>query len=336
MRKLILLLALLAGLSFGQTSGCPTGATVYAVPSAYATITLAEGALPGNLSGLGIQCIEVTAGTYNESVPIAGPTNPSATDRIYVVAAIGSEHKGVFTSGVIMTTAAGFYLISAQVNYCYIQDIVGVMNNAGQAAFNSFGRTNTTYKRVLAKTTTSTNNGFILNGDGEKAIACAAWNSAATSTGYGFAANTAGTVEFYNCIASNYKYSFFRTGGTVNARNAIGIKYAAGGGSDFTALTSQIKCASSDATASGTFPLINQSGGDFNFVDASTGDFHFASAAGNMYNSGSDQSGVFTVDVDLQTITTWMRGIDFFVAAPAIGSSSGCGRLCRILKIRNK
>lgn len=331
MFRVILFLLLFVAASWGQISGCPTGSTKYLVPSSYATITLAEAALPGNLSGLGIQCIEVTAGTYNESVAIAGPTNPSASDRIYLVAAVGSEHKGSFGAGVVITNSTGFYIVSPQVDYCYIRDIVGKHSNAGQTGFNSFGRTNTVYERVLYKNEgDATNRGFVLNGDGETAILCVAWNPMATSSADGFQTNTSGTVSYYNCVSSGFLNSFRRVGGTLNAYNSIGIKYAGGGGSDFVSISSANYLASSDASAGGISPLINQSGGDFNFVDVSTGNFHYASASGNMYNSGVDQSGVFTVDIDLQTITTWMRGVDFFVAGGAGGSSDCGGRLRRM------
>lgn len=103
--------------------------------------------------------------------------------------------------------------------------------------------------------------------------------------------NNATTVIVNNCTFHNCEFGVSRTAGTVTAENC-------GFASCATALSGTI----TDTNNSTTTPT---------FVDEANDDFHLQSGDTTWKALGNDKSGSFTLDIDGDTITTWMIGMDF-------------------------
>jgi len=131
-----------------------------------------------------------------------------------------------------------------------------------------------------------------------------------------------GSDRFYNCVAvGNAGHGF-----TVQGyRTFVGANCYAGGntGADcndadgnttFTLTT----CASEDGTFGSTiaYTASGDAGTQFTSITGGEEDIHIA-AASLLAGEGTDESGVFTLDIDGETISDWMIGADQPSAAPA-------------------
>lgn len=174
----------------------------------YSTIQGAIDAISGDLSGEGVQTVEVYAGgtgnTYNEAVDADdGFTNPSSSDYIELIAKV--SHEGQRASGIIISDSTvdnkietGDYTVVD--GFCVTGSYDG--NTEGIRA-----QDNATIKNCIVYDLTSNNYsayGFYARGDDVVFINCAAMNITAEDThaARGFSGVGSDPVA-YNCIALN-------------------------------------------------------------------------------------------------------------------------------------
>jgi hypothetical protein len=116
---------------------------------------------------------------------------------------------------------------------------------------------------------------------------------------------------FYNCTVIGTDNHGMLRGTFINC---VSIGY---GACFYTLHSGSTNNAASDTTPNvGSGNLTNLVAGDLDWVNASSEDYHIQSTS-VLVNAGSDQSGVFTDDIDGNTRATWDIGADEYVAAGA-------------------
>jgi hypothetical protein len=88
---------------------------------------------------------------------------------------------------------------------------------------------------------------------------------------------------------------------------------------------------STDATAPGTHSIKNKTLTDIKFKDSVNGDFHIQDGSCLMA-VGSDQSSLFTKDIDNELIGVWMMGVDYLY----VGDIKGLGKITSNINIDYK
>ena len=76
-------------------------------PTSYATIQAAIDAIPNNLSGQGVQTVQIDSGLYSESLLIDGFSNASASNYVFLRAKPGHLHGGRHNKGVRVSGTGG-------------------------------------------------------------------------------------------------------------------------------------------------------------------------------------------------------------------------------------
>jgi hypothetical protein len=130
------------------------------------------------------------------------------------------------------------------------------------------------------------------------------------SESYGFAISASGSVLVSNCsVINNGAIGFWSISGTYVAKNCL----ASGNATDFSGAfnAASTNNASSDGTAKGTNPRINQT---FTFVDEANDDYHLAHSDRGAWGQGidlsSDATFPFDDDIDGDVLSIWSIGAD--------------------------
>lgn len=274
--------------------------------STRSTIAAAVADIPSNLSGLGHQEIVINAGTYNESLGInVTRSNPSATDYIDIHPTIGDEHKGYLNQGVIINTSSA--VLNIGTNYTRLS-YLHIINSSGgwSGSFNAGAKQNCVVSNCIAKNSSSgigfdfdcydNSNNFLYN--------CLAYDCGGIAGFYAHSYNNGDRV--LNCICYNCSTGFY-TGYSALTRNCAAINCTSG----FDALGSNLSyCASTGPITSGSGNFPNKSLSWFAFIDEPNKNFHVLRTS-NLLGAGSDQSVVFTTDIDGDLIREWMIGFDY-------------------------
>lgn len=325
MKKILLLLFLLVLKSFAV---CPGGSTIYAVPSSYATITLAEANLPANLSGLGIQCIDVDAGVYVESFQITGSINPSSSDYVVLTYSSSSDFHQADTSLGVKLRPTGNVNFDIAIAYTAVDGI------DFKSAVNSFvvrlNASDIMFKNnivINSYSPTGNKRGVLMNNDNctmSNNIIIAEGMSGGTSLNYGIATlNTANQVNNNNFIGWPTCFQSFGSGAVF--KNNVCESYEADGqvcesgvGTfDYNACG---PCGS--GTCAGANSLNNVTSAQFAFEDSSS--FKFKTTSNYLNGKGQTIAG-YSSDIFGATVEDPPQiGINFFVAGGAGGSSSDC------------
>lgn len=291
----------------------------------YSTIAAALAAVPTNLSGQGVQRIEVyaKAAGYAETIDGIGPfTNPSASDYIEFVAMV--PHTGKKDTGIVLDVGSGsvanhiilvaytrfhgfcvkctstyagqtnriFYL--TQSNIKIYDNIIYGIDVSGQSctAINTSG-INEIYNNVVFDIglSSSVGNGIVIASNGS------AGNPHEINNNTVYNAKTYcfnGSSKVYMNVKNNYA-----------GHDGSGTDYNGFGGGTGVVLDYNID---SDNTDTGTNSLHNKSGAN-QFVDKANGDFHLKATA-DCNRSGLDLSSKFTTDYEGQTRVNWNTGAD--------------------------
>ncbi len=290
--------------------------TTYAVPSSYATITLAIAAIPADLSGTGIHEIVIDKGLYIEDCIISGFTNASSSDRIIVRAKTGDEHKGVYGAGVVIQGVGAITTVSSLISYSTFLNLEvneGLTHSfeTGMGAFTS-GISNNTIKNCLVQNRDTAFSFQAASSSGNILINCAANKTCET----GFTSFSSGSIDtVYNCIFdTSIKGTRSASGsGTLHTVNTVCISPICFDSGPHTGSNN----VSTDSTAVGANSLINQTVNDLKFSNYAGSDYLLSAADSILSGVGLDLSGTFTEDVQGQTIPTddWPAGFDFFVSS---------------------
>lgn len=299
----------------------------------YSTIQAALDAIPSNLSGTGINLIEIDAGVYAESLSYT-KTNASASNYIHLIAALGSEHKMVFDVGVVIRISGiNLSTVSAFSRFSNLQ-----FESTGNSCVN-FTSSSCIFENVLFATNTADKNCFTFGASGVatntlyKCLALYRGASNHTTVAAGFFTNMnngSSTSNFYNCGSYGYTLSYTANGsGTILYQNCWGVHTTSG---PATKLDWQLgfgpvhsgACsnnASTDTTAPGFNVILGKNVAQFAFVDATLGNFHITLAS-ILAGGGISKSSLFTMDIDLESILSWPIGPDSLTAVPASQAST--------------
>lgn len=102
-------------------------------PTSYATIQAAIDAIPNNLSGQGVQTVQIDSGLYSESLLIDGFSNASASDYVFLRAKPGHLHGGRHNKGV-RVSGTGNPMVDIWTSYTRIQDIVFIQSGSATSS----------------------------------------------------------------------------------------------------------------------------------------------------------------------------------------------------------
>lgn len=273
---------------------------------------------------------------FSDSIVLAGATTNASYFRIIRPAGVRGEaswqgHDGTPNTGVRFAGAmSGIRRFNITESNAQIQDIVAQSSITGTGVLTIFQATTGSSIHLIgciAHDGTSTSGGCvgfdINNVTGAILIDCIAINN--QSIGFRFV--TGGSFSAYNCSSLNNSEEGFRVyTGTLVSKNCLssGNTTADFSGPFAAASTNN---ASSDATAPGTSPRINQT---FTFVDALNDDYHLdptdLGARGFGADLSADATFPFDDDIDGDLIATWSIGADAQAAEAAAPGGSGMGR----------
>jgi hypothetical protein len=279
----------------------------------YTTIQQALAAVPSTLTGTGVHEIIVDASGYTTDFFAAISINKagaSASDYIYIHAAAGAEHKGIPSTGVVVSASGTASIFNVRTNFTRIKDICclpgsssgiftlagncrfeNIITSSGGVAFESNG--NNFYINCIAYQpfgVNSASKGFdLFNGD-------KAYNCCAYGFGTGFNRNNGNTAEVINCWAVQ------PSSGSIAGFSVSGV-----GGS----WLSSSNNASSDGSVvtMGVGTLVNLTTAQFGLASPGAFNFHITLQS-SLRLAGFNLSAVFTTDIDLETITSWSIGPD--------------------------
>lgn len=249
------------------------------------------------------EVLECYNGPHDDSVNLAGATTSSSYFRI-IRAASGEGHNGTPSSGVSFTPATS-NPFQCNENNASIQDLIITqsVNDAGGTA------------------------GITLNNAGNSAIGCIVKAVNAGGTGHGvYSAATGVSVYVINCLlyecttngaltdaGTMYVYNTSAIGNgsrgfTHDAALTVKNCLASGNGIAGINATTQVTCASSDASAT-AYPSQT-----FTFVAAASDDYHLhrndLGATFRGTDLSADATFPFNDDIDGDTITNWNIGMD--------------------------
>ncbi|TET36709.1 MAG: hypothetical protein E3J72_08100 [Planctomycetota bacterium] len=297
----------------------------------YSTIQAAVDAIPGDLSGQGVQTVEVYAkapsNIYPEMVHAsAGFTNAGPLDYIHTTAMI--DHTGVAGVGIKIYPAFGVF------TYCYITGDYGHFegfecsvngnNNIGDSYAIYAHGTCKVYNNIVHDLTVTANKwcvGIFLSGNFVHEI----YNNIVYDIFGSFrsyamradGASDAGDLIYNNtcsnirCPGAGYGAAIRVDGANVTFKNNY-FDYAYGTGGSYE--ISGANCThdynvTSDGDGAGEAHGIGNADPADQFVNPGT-DFHLKAGA-DCIDAGTDLSGTFTTDIDGQTRTgTWDIGAD--------------------------
>ena len=228
----------------------------------------------------------------------------------YVSIEAASSHGGKWNDNIyrMVSSVSGteFAVLIVYTDYCYITGIQIKINYAGTAQLHGvdFDTGTELYldKLILMATAASTEFSYGIYGR-STAGTMRVTNSiiydfdSVSPESFGIRAEVGGCT-YYNLTFDNCVYAFVQTGSASNAYN-VGM----------------VNCTSSDAgnvnytTSSTTTPT---------FVDYANDDFHLDASDTTWRGQGTDESGVFTDDIDGETRSgSWDIGADQYVAGGA-------------------
>lgn len=282
----------------------------------YNTLTLWEDAKDGNIvSADQIQTAECydDDGVLSDNVTLGGwTTDASRYWKIYTPTS--ERHKGNVSSGFTLKASAAATVITTGDSTGYIDGLIIDGNNANAAIVYIQSLNQTQYvKNCIIHN--SQHYGVNNAGSSAKTIA---WNLIIYNvTRLWHAGDTASTTQkLYNCTGfSKSSYGYVRpvcinsyAGGATTANYL-----QCGTGTDY--------IVSSDATAD-DFSNTHYATGENSYSDyfvstvTATADYHLKNTSLALWGiDGSDQSSIFTTDIDGDTWTTWGIGADMYVAA---------------------
>lgn len=294
---------------------------------AYSTIEAAISAIPSNIAGTGVHDVVIDSGTYLTSFGglLLSKSGGSASDYVHIRAATGSEHKGIYSAGVVVGRDANwgvvlfrcnaaytrvsniiFYsptvssdfatrgdVVSIGEQNCIFTNVIGIGGGTAYVFNASSANGSTTYfnciaaRNILALVAPAI--GFYLF-SGDKAYNCGAYDA---FQGFKAASGVDGLVR--NCWAYTNPADLSAVG---FIKDTIGNSW----------LTSSNN-ASNDTTAPGSNSLANLSVASLGFTSPTTYNFHITSSS-SLFSAGIDLSGIFTTDIDGDTFAPWSIGPD--------------------------
>lgn len=303
-------------------------AATFPVPGSFATPQIAINAIPNDLSGQGENKVIIDKGS-RPGFTANGFSNESAIDFVSVVSKVGDEHKGIPGAGVKLTTQ-----MSIGVGFFRCENIEVVTSSTPLNMLDSVGGApNSTFINLMLETAAAGNDfGMRIQNlsDNCTFITSRVWNSGVemSSNFGGWNCETGCTgIVFINCNGWGFPVNFFGGGGAGDTATCINCASRSNGSTPasvkaFRNIDTLTTCASHDNT--GSAGLINLTDEQFGFVDEPNGDFHINS--GSILNgAGTDQSGTFTEDIDLETIDTsdWPVGFDYLIPSDVGGGGGG-------------
>lgn len=281
----------------------------------YTTIQAAINAIPNTMTGTGIHEVIVDAGAYNEQVIIDNVS--TFQDYVILRAATGSEHKGIYNTGVriinpfeplfcdsfwlrvsdvqIFSSRIDSTFFGVRCTSCIFTNILIFATNISSASIGIQYRSATHSAGTGQFTTIFINCGVISQGP------LAPINGVQQ-------ANTGPDGIMYNCFTYNCSNGFLQTASNREKLTLFNCwaNRTAYGGSFGTASSNN---ASTDSSAPGLNPSINQTLANFAFTNVSVYDFHITNSS-SLYNVGINKSSIFTQDIDHETISLWPIGYD--------------------------
>jgi hypothetical protein len=266
-------------------------------PNSYTDLVAAESAMQGDLAVLGTALFEFEAGTYTGNFVFSGWTNTDPA-YIYLNAALGAEHNGVFDTGAILTSTGWNAQTLSTTVFVQLTDISVHHNSSAGVCINALRRAVRTITKVGA--------GFAHSMFANTRYA---ENCVAVNGGNQFSGVWSGSAEYLNCTAINSRGKAFIAGanGTTDVRNCVALNVD---GDAFFEDSNGIFIAGSDYNASedGTAP------GDNSIIITADA---FADTASSNYRpafdsalrgAGEDLSGDFTRDIGGQLRYDWTIG----------------------------
>ena len=326
-----ILIALLFSVTVNSWSVCPVGSTVMAVPSVYATNTLAVAAIP--VTPTNGYCVEVSgSATYSEYPNWTGFTT-SAVNYLYWTTAASAYHGGVFGVGPKLLTgvpAAQYHDFGS----AYMT--VDGLEFEGAAVIPLYAtKLNFTFKNNLVTATSATNgqtlqmwggansnNNLVFNNVFRRTVITSSVNDNAIQFNSG---TTAGS-KVYNNTTINYDVPYRTASASVDFVNNIAVQGNGQSNTPFTGGT-VMNYNACNRTCVGANSLATQT---FAWVDSAGGNFHLSNAT---YNALGVAVTGYTTDIDGNTVGSppQISHDFFFQDDTAAGSSSGCGgRLWRM------
>ena len=313
-----LFLLIFCSVAWSQTTYHVTG--VSSPPTTYAGVQEAIDSIPADLSGLGVQTVQIDSGFYNESLVFAGFSNASAADYIHLKPTDGEAHKGDSSAGVKISGTAN-PMVSISVSFLKISDIVFIQE--GTATSSTIQTAGTAGSVLFERLFVVRNgNGFIVTyGVGtDFTIRSSILISNYTGTGTFSClrlgnSSIAENVTIWSDGAQNGATgcaASVELDGTGYAKNVVAFgktptfgHFKDDGGSAETDYNF-----STDGSAPGANSLINQASADLQFVDTANWDLHIGDSSLSVISeAGVDLSSNFGVDIDSTCFNTlWAMG----------------------------
>ena len=138
--------------------------------------------------------------------------------------------------------------------------------------------------------------------------------------------NKTGTALIRNCIIYGWQFSsstktaaIWCEGGTWTVQNVTIVNsYIGLGNTSGTLTTTNVGMSNVTTATSGTIGQTTNSTTTPTFLNAAADDFHLDPTDVTWYDAGTNLSGTFTTDIDLQTRVTWDIGADEYIATSYI------------------
>lgn len=299
MRSLLLALFVVASSFAGVKK------TVCASGCDYATMQAAEDFFTKSYTGVGIDTIAPSAGSYNGTCLVSGQTNIDANNHILI---LGPAMTGIFgdPSHAILTNSTAQYTLYMLTGYHEIKNIE-ITNTSASAANIALpvlflNAVSLNVNNVIAKS--NSNQTVISAGNTVVVRNVVAYNSSSYSEPVFRHSN--GTASYIqNFIFYGNGIGFLNFNGTSTIQNGYSytgnvdsLSYKVNAG---TCNISYI--ASDDASASGTGSLTNVSVASASFANAPTN--FLINTSSSLYNVGVNLSGSFTSDITGKTWDSW-------------------------------
>ncbi len=283
-----------------ETASATQSGSAYTIKRAYNDFASWESAREGDLvSGerteVAVACDD---GDFTGGLTINGSTT-SAAFHMEITVASGQGHAGVAGAGVLFDRGNGGTAITVSDDYVAIEglQIRRAAGADGRAAVRLDNGNNATLDGLLIYDF-DTNNAC-------RGVRCSTSSGSTVRNciiyggeGYGIHADTGTTsLTVQNCTVYGISGTGIdRTAGTLTVTNSISVGNST---ADFNGTITQSYNLSSDATAAGTGSLTGKyAGNQFVTITAGSEDLHLKSGA-DAINAGTDLSGSFTYDVDV-------------------------------------
>jgi hypothetical protein len=277
----------------------------------YTTIQAAVAAIPTNLSGTGIHDVVIDAGTYTitSTIDLTSLFNYTTSDYVHIRCAVGSEHNGSFSGGVIVnkTNANHAFNLCRHTRVTGIVVIADAVNGRGLGCSDlSIYFTNVIVRTGVNGTGFSTSNQGGVTWTSCLSVSAGGGSSACYSFGGSgcFLYNCGGYTEAGQ--APYYAPSAPSGGAFINC---WGIRIGGGNCWSVSTTTGSSFNASSGTDAPGSNSINSIDVGGAGFNDTASSDFHI-SRYSRYYRTGTDLSTTFTQDFDNETIVNWSIGPD--------------------------